>query len=263
MEISNNLNMDDWYTNSENNPNKYWPLDYPPMSGYHALIFGYLIKFFLPETINLKSSWGYESFKHKVFMRFTVILSDFIFFHIPVFLLLNHIFLKKNFLIIQKNPEKDNKNILKFIFTYIIILFSPCLNIIDHGHFQYNCVMHGLFYLSVYFLLNKNFILTIIFYSVCINFKQMGMYFSLTFLCFVLNNVFYTNSKIKNEENSKNIAKNIFYAFSKIIIYGISTIVINIILWFPWIKSGKISDIITRIFPIWRGVFEDKVKNLI
>ena len=34
MELTLYLPVEDWYTNSKLNKEKYWPLDYPPMSGY-------------------------------------------------------------------------------------------------------------------------------------------------------------------------------------------------------------------------------------
>lgn len=259
MELTNNLEIKNWYTNSEVNPNNYWPLDYPPMSGYHAYIVGKFTEFFLPESTSLFKSWGYESLKHKILMRLTVILSDILLFHIPIFFLLDNIFLgSKNFLSIKNSKAK--KNILRFILTYSTILLSPCLNIIDHGHFQYNCVMHGLFYFAVYFLFKKQFIITIILFSMSINFKQMGMYFALTFLSYVLNKTFYHNPN-KNREPKKNLSHvyKIIDILKKIIIYGISTITINCLIWFPWIRTNKVHDVISRIFPLWRGVFEDKV----
>ena len=35
MELTINLPIEEWYTNSKLNKEKYWPLDYPPMSAYH------------------------------------------------------------------------------------------------------------------------------------------------------------------------------------------------------------------------------------
>lgn len=258
MELSNNLRIEDLYTPSNDNPNNYWPLDYPPMSAYHAIIFGKLIKFFLPQSILLKESWGYESINHKIMMRLTVLVSDILFFHIPLFLLLNLIFLKKN-----NNNELSFKNIFRYLASYLMILLIPCLNIIDHGHFQYNCVMHGLYYMSVYHLLKENFAITIIMFSFCINFKQMGMYFSLTFFCYVLNNIIYSNNNqdnsLKNKPKEFSLISHISSIVLKVVTYGIITILTNTLIWSPWIFSGKTYDVFTRIFPIWRGIFEDKV----
>lgn len=227
------------------NPSYYWPMDYPPMSGYHAFLFGKINNFLLPESTKLKSSWGYESLKHKILMRLSAIISDLIFFHIPIYFLLKFFFLKKNF-----GPKK----IIKFSLTYFLILIFPCHNIIDHGHFQFNCVMHGLFYFSVFLLLKKNFIFAIIIYSMCINFKQMGMYFALVYLFYVLNDI------VNNKEKNVFSFNFLFNFFAKVLFYGFITIVTNILIWSPWVFNGKAGEVFTRIFPIQRGIFEDKVK---
>jgi len=265
MELTTNIQIENWYTNTDENPNKYWPLDYPPISGYHAYVVGIIKSYFLPESIYLLKSWGYESLKHKLLMRLTVLISDILLFHVSVFFLLNRLFLKKKYF--EKGFETSVKMIIRFLATYSLILLFPCLNIIDHGHFQYNCVMHGLFYFAVFFLMKKNFIVTIVLFSFCINFKQMGMYFSLTFLCYVLNKTFYEG--IKKDDISQFNTKNIYLLrrtvliFRRIITYGLTTILINILIWIPWIRSKKFHDVLTRIFPIWRGIFEDKVFILI
>ena len=34
----------------------------------------------------------------------------------------------------------------------IILITSPALVLLDHGHFQYNCIANGLVLLSIYFI---------------------------------------------------------------------------------------------------------------
>jgi len=94
----------------------------------------------------------------------------------------------------------------------------------------------------------------------------MGMYFSLTFLCYVLNKTFNYNpnkiiSNINSFENksSFSLKNKLLRIIKKIIIYGIATITINCFLWLPWIRRHKVHDVVSRIFPLWRGIFEDKV----
>lgn len=44
---------------------------------------------------------------------------------------------------------------------------------------------------------------------------------------------------------------------------GMTVIVTFLILWFPWLDvPEKLQQVIHRIFPINRGVFEDKVSNI-
>jgi hypothetical protein len=110
----------------------------------------------------------------------------------------------------------------------------------------------------------------------CINFKQMGMYFSLVYLFYVLNDIVNNdkndnyndndNNKDKDKNNNKFKFKFLFFIkfILNILLYGFITILTNIIIWSPWIFSGKANEVLTRIFPIQRGIFEDKVnKNYI
>ena len=92
------------------------------------------------------------------------------------------------------------------------------------------------------------FAFAIIFLSFCVNYKQMGLYYALLFPFYVLKKLFFSETK-------KNYLISILY----IILYGIITVLINGMIYYPWIKSSKIKDVFNRIFPVKRGIFEDKV----
>ena len=120
--------------------------------------------------------------------------------------------------------KKKNKNKKPDIINYYIILFliltNPLMIIIDHGHFQFNNVMHGFFVLSVLFLYSENYILSIIFFSLCVNFKQMGLYFAIPFPLYVLKKLFL--------ENKNNYSATISLIY--LVIYGIITLITNMII---------------------------------
>jgi alpha-1,3-glucosyltransferase len=122
--------------------------------------------------------------------------------------------------------------------------------IIDHGHFQYNNVMHGFFVFAVFFLLNDQYIFAIIFLVYCVNYKQMGLYYAIIFPCYVIKKLIFSEEK--------NLKK-YFISCLYIILYGIITILGMGIVYFPWIKNKKLKDVFHRIFPVQRGIFEDKV----
>ena len=242
MELTIFLPPNEWYTNSKLNRADHWPLDYPPMSGYHSYILGKILQEYYPESVAFKKSIGYESTKFKLIMRFFVLISDFLVFHIGVNLICYYIF------IYSKKRRNKNPQILNYYIVLFLILINPLMIIIDHGHFQFNNVMHGFFVLSVLFLFSENYILAIIFYSFCVNFKQMGLYYAIPFPLYVIKKLFFGN-------NNNNIIISIIY----IIIYGIITSITNIIIYLPWLKAQKIQDVFSRIFPVHRGIYEDKV----
>ena len=245
MELTINLNVTEWYTNSTHNPVNYWPLDYPPVSGYYSFLLGSIFNQIIPDSVKLKESWGYESAIHKSCMRISVILSDVVFYHVPIYLLLHSLFIS--------NKKKYSDYINYYISTFLF-LCSPVLIIIDHGHFQYNSVMNGLFILAVYFLYKKYFIFAILSFAICINFKQMGLYYALPFPIYVLK---YLLEDIRNYENK---ITGFAILVLSIVKYAVYTILFIILIWSPWIiYDNKYRDVLSRIFPIWRGIFEDKV----
>jgi alpha-1,3-glucosyltransferase len=76
MEITLNLKAQEWYVETLDNSLNYWRIDYPPLSAYVSLFFGYISDFFYPESMVLFKSRGYENLEHKVFMRLSVIFCD-------------------------------------------------------------------------------------------------------------------------------------------------------------------------------------------
>ena len=242
MELAIYLPPEEWYTNSKLNKEKYWPLDYPPLSGYHSYILGKILNYFIPESVEFKYSHGYETKIFKNVMRAFALFFDFIIFHIAI-----HFFCYKVFI-----KDKINKNkkplYMNYLIIQILILLNPLMIIIDHGHFQYNNIMHGFFVFAAFFLLSDKFLFSIIFLSFCVNYKQMGLYYALVFPFYVIKKLFFSEDK-----------KNIFISLLLIIIYGIATVFINGIIYWPWIKNDKLKDVFNRIFPVKRGIFEDKV----
>jgi len=89
--------------------------------------------------VELENSRGYETPEHKAFMRFTVLIADFMSL-IPAVILL----LWKFYGTIRED--------LRVLFA-LLILNYPGFLLIDHGHFQYNCIMLGLTVLAAYFII--------------------------------------------------------------------------------------------------------------
>ncbi|KXZ49057.1 hypothetical protein GPECTOR_23g142 [Gonium pectorale] len=76
MELTINLPVRDWYTDSEFNSPDYWPLDYPPLSGYQSWLCGLYLRFVDPRAVAPMASRGYETPASKAAMRNTVIAAD-------------------------------------------------------------------------------------------------------------------------------------------------------------------------------------------
>ncbi|KAH9418775.1 Glucosyltransferase-like protein [Dermatophagoides pteronyssinus] len=227
MEITVNIPVKDWYTNSTENDLNYWGLDYPPLTAYHSWLMGKIANYFNPEWVKLNESRGFESYEHKIFMRSTVFISDLVIL-IPA---LYYYELK----LFDQN----------FQFNYFLHhLFVPSLILIDHGHFQYNCISLGLFLWAVICLIKRQDILASILFCLSFNYKQMALYYSLPIFFLLLRRCFNQRS------------------FAKLTAISFSVIATMMILWSPYLSDlNTANQVFRRIFPLNRGIYEDKVAN--
>lgn len=130
MEVTTNLPLAEWYSFDL----MYWGLDYPPLTAYVSCFFGWLARGVrLPELVALHASRGIETEHTKIFMRVSVIICDLVVFTPSVVLLAPLL-----------QPELAAASPLAHSIFVLAGLLSPGLLLIDHGHFQYNCVAIGL-----------------------------------------------------------------------------------------------------------------------
>jgi alpha-1,3-glucosyltransferase len=258
MEITTNLNINDWYRNTTQNDLLYWGLDYPPLTAYTSYFIGKIAQFFHPQLVELHESRGYESPETKLFMRLSVIAADVAVFF-PAILLFYYAALK------TPNFSTNYADLLN-------IFISPALILTDHGHFQYNNISLGLALCGI-----AQFILSsarnkqkpprlVEFYEflgcvsfVCsLMFKQMSLYYAPAFF-------FYLLGKKWRENRGKP-----FDFFLSVALLGLIVLGTIAILLLPFILAGEFSissitnsilAIITRVFPFNRGLYEDKVAN--
>ena len=124
-------------------------MDYPPITGYHSYILGKILEKYYPDSVVFKKSMGFENAKFKIIMRLFVLISDLLVFHLGVNLFCYYMF-------IQKKKNKNKKpDIINYYIILFLILINPLMIIIDHGHFQFNNVMHGFFMLIERMFLKK------------------------------------------------------------------------------------------------------------
>jgi alpha-1,3-glucosyltransferase len=172
-------------------------------------------------------------------MRLTVLIIDCIFLFPSVYLIC-----KKWTPICYRNKPLFNALIF-------MILIKPDQILIDHGHFQYNCLMLGLILYSFYFLINENRYLCCLTFTLAMNCKLMSTYFSLAFLAGLIG---LTYKRYGRQRKLKIIRECFFYAL--IVIFTL------LVLWIPWLRSYKdFSSVLTAIFPVHRGLYQLKVPN--
>ncbi|KAG5420311.1 ALG6 [Candida metapsilosis] len=226
MELTINLPTSEWYFFDL----QYWGLDYPPLTAFHSWILGKIGSCFNPHWFALNTSRGLETNDLRFFMRITSIISELVC-YIPGILLLANIF-----------GKKFNLSRMDQIIFALIILTQPHLVLIDHGHFQYNSVMLGCFIYTIIELVQTHLVMASIWFVSCINFKQMGLYYSVFIFFYIL-------SQLNN--------------FQDLVSVGLSVIATQFIYLLPFVSHWPttLPQIVHRIFPFNRGLFEDKVAN--
>lgn len=234
MEITFNLPIHEWYMNSTNNDLLYWGLDYPPLTAYHSWLCGFVAHKINPDWVALNSSRGYESAEHQLFMRYTALIADMVIYFPAVFVFC--------FVCLS------NKSAVEKALVSAVMLLYPGLLLIDHGHFQYNSVSLGFALWGVVGLATNHDLLGSIAFSLALNYKQMELYHALPFFCYLLGTALKMQSKIG--------------VIVKVIKLGVVVIATFVLCWFPFLTSMPLAlQVLHRLFPFARGLFEDKVAN--
>lgn len=189
-----------------------------------------------------KESRGFESDAGKSFMRLTVLLCDAVVF-IPAVLAV---------LSCTKWKQKSQKQALLLL---LVALFSPSIILIDHGHFQYNGVCIGLALMASAAMLAEADVAASALFCLSLNFKQMALYYAPVFFFGLLGNCIRKGTHVEG-----------FIHLCKI---GATVVATFAAMWLPFCLSPMLGEscwssllqILHRLFPFARGIFEDKVAN--
>ncbi|SNX84228.1 related to ALG6 - glucosyltransferase [Melanopsichium pennsylvanicum] len=246
---------------------QYWGLDYPPLTAWVSLLCGYASRLF-PTTsagFALESSRGNEDPATSVFMRATVIVGDLLIYLPAISLFL-----------VRKLEGRGRRTQAIALFS---ILLQPALILIDHGHFQYNSIMLG-FSAACFALLHTTlpnpdasssstsrnlnqavadlsrrlsyeYIAAAGFFCLSLSFKQMALYYAPAVFAVMLGRCVGL-AKIDPERG-----------LTLFIGLGLAVVITFGIVFAPWLTSlEQIGQVVYRIFPVARGLFEDKVSNV-
>ncbi|ELT91799.1 hypothetical protein CAPTEDRAFT_169550 [Capitella teleta] len=239
MEITYNLPVKEWYHNTSRNDLQYWGLDYPPLTAYHSYICGAVGSKLNSSWMTLIDSRGAESPPLKNYLRQTVLLADLLVFIPACFLFFGCCF----------KEMSSNQNL-----SLLSMLLSPGLILIDHGHFQYNCISLGLALWAVVFLCKGHDLFGSIAFVLALNYKQMELYHAMPFFCYLLGkscSIFCGNFQPIDASR-----------FLKLFKIGSVVIVSFVLCWFPFLwDRNDFLQVLHRLFPFARGLYEDKVAS--
>ncbi|KAI8639848.1 glycosyl transferase [Parasitella parasitica] len=228
MEITINLPTSKWYRYDL----QWWGLDYPPLTAFHSWLCGIIGSKINASWFALDTSRGIETESSKLFMRSTVFVSEAMI-YMPAVLVFCQVVYGSN-------------GYLKKHMAAVLILMQPALIMIDHAHFQFNSVMLGFTLWAINCFMTKRFVSGSVFFCLSLGFKQMALYYAPAVFAFLLGRCF-------TERNG-------VVLFVKL---GVSVIVTFGVLFYPWLSSVEdIKQVLIRIFPVARGLYEDKVANV-
>ena len=250
MELTLWVPLGEWYTYDL----QYWGLDYPPLTAYVSYAFGRAAAAIEPAMVALGSSRGHESEVSKVVMRGTVIVADLVVLF-PALAWFSLAYYR------GRGTERQGRRRRSWAATMLAAISAatqPALVLVDHGHFQYNGVSLGLTAAAVAAVHVEWIHAGAALFALSLNFKQMSLYHALPFFFHLLSVCLSEGPGLKGR-------------LSRVASLGGVVAAVFAALWMPFAVAGArtgrgalagLRDVLVRLFPFDRGIFEDKVSNL-
>ncbi|KAK5988909.1 putative dolichyl pyrophosphate Man9GlcNAc2 alpha-1,3-glucosyltransferase [Cladobotryum mycophilum] len=270
MEITAHLPISQWYFHDL----QWWGLDYPPLTAYHSWALGKIGSLINPEWFVLFTSRGSQDPNLKIFMRATVIISEYLVF-IPAVVVFVRRFSRTN------GVATWTSNL-----ALVAILMQPATILIDHVHFQYNTVMLGFVMASMSSMLAERYKWAAVFFVAALGFKQMALYYAFSVFSYLLGRCISTG-----------IYPTRLFGIALVTVISFAVLLLPLVLGtiydkkrgiearpdhlgappplpiFPFITDyidtqstyypivEQLVQMVHRVFPFARGLFEDKVAN--
>ncbi|KAK4540048.1 hypothetical protein LTR36_009864 [Oleoguttula mirabilis] len=268
MELTIHLPMTHWYFHNL----EWWGLDYPPLTAYHSWMLGQIGHLVNPSWFALYQSQGIDDANLKVFMRATVIASEYL------------VYIPAAVLCVRQLAKLHNVNAWESSVALTAILMQPATILIDHGHFQYNTVMLGFMLATTASMLAGRPLWSCIFFVATLGFKQMALFYAPAVAAYLAGICLFPRLDIPRLFGIAIITLVSFGALFLPLLLGtafdtyrsvplptdavlppplmsaLPSTVSEKAWYYPYLI--QLTQSIHRIFPFARGLFEDKVANL-
>lgn len=280
MEITAHLPLSQWYFHDL----EWWGLDYPPLTAYHSWLLGKMYVSIViirlphsdsvdsgtmlnPTWFELHSSRGLDDANLKIYMRSTVLVSEYL------------LYMPAMVFYLRRSTRLHDINHWESMIALAAILMQPGTILIDHAHFQYNNVMLGFVVLAMTSFAAGWRLWGCVFFVLALAFKQMALYYAPAVFAYLLGTCIFPRPSITRFFSIATVTVTAFtIVFLPLIIGGSvdswqheskSTlqplpiaqhlVVHEKSFYFPALV--QILQCIYRVFPFARGLFEDKVAN--
>lgn len=271
MEITTKLPVSQWYFHDL----EWWGLDYPPLTAYHSWLLGKIGSFIEPSWFELYTSRGSDDASLKVFMRATVVVSEYL------------IFVPAAVIFVRRFAKFYGVHTWDSSVALVAILMQPATILIDHVHFQYNTVMLGFVLATMSSVMAGRFLWGCVFFVAALGFKQMALYYAPAIFAYLLGVCLFPRINITRLiaiaivtllSFALLLAPFLLASFYESHFLGISArpdlhgfaaplpifseysfMLDPEAAYYPVIQ--QVAQLVHRIFPFARGLFEDKVAN--
>lgn len=270
MEVTTQLPISHWYFHDL----QWWGLDYPPLTAYHSWLCGKIGGLINPSWFALYTSRGSSDPILKIFMRATVLVSEYL------------IYVPAVVVFVRRFSRLSGVATWTSSVALVAILMQPATILIDHVHFQYNTVMLGFVVASMSSMLAGRYMWSAIFFVAALGFKQMALYYAFSVFAYLLGNCLFP--KI-NVPRFLGVAAVTTVSFAILVLplvagtlydvkhgidpqhgvdgprpplpifQGLSEHLDTEAFYYPIVE--QMVQMIHRVFPFARGLFEDKVAN--
>ncbi|KAM4055207.1 ALG6, ALG8 glycosyltransferase family protein [Hirsutella rhossiliensis] len=237
MEVTTNLPVSQWYFHDL----QWWGLDYPPLTAYHSWAMGKVGALFDPAWFALFASRGSDDPTLKVFMRATVIVSEYL------------IYMPAAVVFVRRFGRLNGVATWTSSVALVAFLMQPATILIDHVHFQYNTVMLGLVVASMNSMLADRYKTAAVLFVAALGFKQMALYYAFSVFSYLLGKCVFPRLSLAR-----------LFGVALVTILSFAVLVLPLVLGTLYNRYRVVEQIIQmvhRIFPFSRGLFEDKVAN--
>ncbi|KAH8674477.1 glycosyltransferase family 57 protein [Tricladium varicosporioides] len=270
MEITTQLPISQWYFHDL----EWWGLDYPPLTAYHSWVLGKIGGIINPAWFALHTSRGLDDPILKVFMRATVIVSEYL------------IYIPAAVIFVRRLSKLQGVNTWNAAIALTAILMQPGTILIDHVHFQYNTVMLGLVLASMSSILAGRYMWSCVFFVLALGFKQMALYYAPAMFAYLLGVCIFPRinvprflgiavvtlaafavlllpicaGAIYDSYRGIDARPDLFGHAAPLPIFTEYSFKLSPQAWYyPIIQ--QLAQVVHRVFPFARGLFEDKVAN--
>eukprot|EP01102_Stenamoeba_stenopodia_P016729 TRINITY_DN5875_c0_g1_i1.p1 TRINITY_DN5875_c0_g1~~TRINITY_DN5875_c0_g1_i1.p1 ORF type:complete len:422 (+),score=23.69 TRINITY_DN5875_c0_g1_i1:331-1596(+) len=170
---------------------------------------------------------NYSSTATVLFQRFSVIVSDIVF-YCGVSRLL------------KVSSSISRRNVRCLVAS--LALFEAGLMLVDHIHFQYNGMLMGLYLLSMSFICEGSNLVGAILFAVVLNFKHIFMYIAPVYFVYLLRVEVWGATSPKE----KRTIHRLFFNFVRL---GGVVICVFLVSFGPFLYHNQLKDVLLRLFP--------------